>query len=288
MLCTAQCAAQWIEAEAYLDTNRIQIGFPVGLSLEAKANSSVGSWPSLPDTFGALEILKREAPDSVLSSNGIMQYRQHLVLTGWDSGMHTIPALPFGPVQTEPLQLLVETVPVDTTQPFAPIKDIIEPEATFWERWRAVILIAGGVLLLVILLLLLRFRKRAGPRTAEGAAARAMRALARLEEERLLDTGRIRPYYERLSAILRTYLLQRFGLRTGNRTTPEILSAAQGIPVLVPHAAALESVLDSADLAKFAKGIPTPEEGAAAVVEARHFVQLTDASPSTQNTSKAA
>src|SRR4028119_912456 len=82
-------------ATATLDSTRILVGSVATLQLEAVLRKgSALQWPSLPDSLGSLEVLSRGKVDTVLRGGKVM-YRQAVQITGFDSGLFTVPAISF-------------------------------------------------------------------------------------------------------------------------------------------------------------------------------------------------
>jgi hypothetical protein len=80
----------------------------------------------------------------------------------------------------------------------------------------------------------------------------------------------------RLSAIVRTYVEGRFRLRAPEMTTEEFLQAAQSSRELpAEYRSRLNEFLREADLVKFARHVPTMEQGERAFDAARDFVTRT-------------
>jgi len=104
----------------------------------------------------------------------------------------------------------------------------------------------------------------------------AFEALKRLRRRHLLEDGRQPEYYVRLSGIVREYIERRFHLRAAEMTTEEFLQAAQANRDLpVEHRARLGDFLGEADLVKFARHLPSVEQGEGAYEAAREFVAQT-------------
>lgn len=111
------------------------------------------------------------------------------------------------------------------------------------------------------------------PRPADEVA---LEALARLRRDGLLEKGEQVEFYVRLSSIIRTYLENRFHLRAPEMTTEEFLQAAQKAPELSQkHRPLLAQFLSDADLVKFARHQPRPEDAERAYEAAREFVTST-------------
>jgi hypothetical protein len=108
-------------------------------------------------------------------------------------------------------------------------------------------------------------------------------ALARLHELRLRNLpiqGQTERYYVDLSAILRYYVEDRFGLRAPEQTTPEFLDAAAQSGLLSDDQQNfLALFLRHSDRVKFARHEPSVVEMEERLAEAEQFVQDTVPSP---------
>ncbi len=82
-----------------------------------------------------------------------------------------------------------------------------------------------------------------------------------LVAEELVEAGRIKEFYDRISGILRHYIEDRFDLRAPERTTEEFLTELRFADSLSPlHKEVLGEFLTHCDLVKFAKHEPTTEQ----------------------------
>ncbi len=88
----------------------------------------------------------------------------------------------------------------------------------------------------------------------------ALLHLTELFESDLLKRSFIKLYYLRLSEILRSYFEKRYKILAVESTTIEILRAIRPLRLDTGLYQKIQNVLDSSDLAKFAKWIPTPTE----------------------------
>jgi hypothetical protein len=288
IICRAQTDAT---IKSRIDATQVTVGDQVKLFIELTHNTKQSrvQWAVIPDTFNSLEIVEKGKIDTVAQGE-LITYKQRLLVAGFDSGSFKIPAFVFPVIpasgtaytlQTDSFQLLVTTVPVDTTQPFKPIKDIIAVKAT----WRDYIwLIIGGLVFLVLAGFVAYYfirNKRTpipvvvpkGPQ--ETLQEKTLRLLAELDNQKLWQANRIKEYYTALTDILRNYIEERFHTPAMELTTDEILRKAKQHPELTRHYDQLSNVLYTADLAKFAKAQPLPHEHTTAMDQAKEFVVAT-------------
>ncbi len=107
----------------------------------------------------------------------------------------------------------------------------------------------------------------------------AYEALEALERSPLLEQGKVKEYYIRVSDILRTYVERRYGVPALEMATVEVL---EGLEDAGLHGGTLMDVrqfLELADLVKFAKHTPDPEACREAIPAARRLVDATQPQP---------
>jgi hypothetical protein len=116
-----------------------------------------------------------------------------------------------------------------------------------WRRWRARPVAAGGS------------SAPAEPPLAPEAAAE--RALAALAAEGLWERGEHAAYYLRLTEILRSYLEARYGEPATAMTSVEVARLVKAKQPDLKAAAIVRELLQRADLVKFARIKPGPDDG---------------------------
>ncbi len=274
------------KVSARMDAKQITVGDQARYFIEVQHNPSSGklNWPAFTDTFDHLEIVEKGKIDTI-QQGGTVTYRQRLLITGFDSGVFKIPAFQFAIVpntgnpyviQTDSFQLLVQTVAVDTTKEFKPIKNIIFVQ---WS-WRDYIwYIAGGLLLLIIVIAvtiyLVKNRKPAPPAPKAPEVPlqdRYLKKLSELEAMQLWQKNQVKAYYVELTDVVRNYIEERFNTPAMELTTDELLFKVQHHRELQPYYEQLSVILHTADLAKFAKGQPLPQEHFDAMEKAKQFI----------------
>ncbi len=290
LLNAGAAGAQQASVKARVDANRIAVGDQIKLFIEATHNlkDSRLQWAAIPDTFNTLEVVERGKIDTLKQGDQVT-LKQRLLITGFDSGIFRIPSFHFPVIPangaaytlpTDSFDVLVQTIAVDTTQPYKGIKDII----TIERSWRDYLPLIGGGLLLILLAIFIIYyfrknKKVAAPVVERGPAEtlqqKTLRQLSALEQQQLWQAGRIKEYYVQLTDILRSYIEERFRTPALELTTDELLQKAMGHPELRPHYDRLAQILYTADLAKFAKAQPLPQEHTQAMDQSRQFVSET-------------
>lgn len=278
---------QGAKISSRMDATQILVGDQARLFIEIKIDGRNEKllWPQLPDSFNHLEVLDKGKIDTIRDGN-MISYRQRLLITGFDSGMYTIPSIAFSvkpnsdsayTVRTDSFQLLVQTVAVDTSKAFKPIKDIIKVKASWLDYiWY----ILGGALFMALLIFVvwyfIRNRKvkiapaPSGP--SETLEQKTVRLLADLEAKQLWQKGNVKDYYTELTDIVRNYIELRFKTPAMELTTDELLYKVRIHREMQPYESYLSTILHTADMAKFAKGQPLPQEHMDAMEKAVKFV----------------
>lgn len=276
-----------VTATARMDATRIMVGDQARLFLEVRKPDAAEKviWPAIPDTFNNLEIVEKGKIDTATVA-GATLYKQRLLITGFDSGLFKVPPFVF-PVlpasgeqytaTTDSFGLLVQTVEVDTTKAFKPIKGVIAVPSS-WRDYIVQIAI-GVVAVLLIAGIIIYFikRKKAAPKPPpvpdETPHQKASRLLTELEEKQLWQKGKVKEYYIELTDVVRNYLEERFNTPVMELTTDEMLQKMQVNKALQPYRDQMTTILYTADLAKFAKAQPTPAEHTDAMEKAKEVIE---------------
>jgi len=290
-LSTQTASSQVIRAEARVDSSHYLIGDWINLTVEVEHTGNVTLvWPQLTDSLKSLEVIRQSEPTVVQTGMRIFE-RKQWTLASYDSGLFIIPALsiPYTQtndttkrfVHTSPLFISVRSVPIDTTQDIKDIKPPLSVPLSLAEILPYLLALVGIGAIAWLAYVYLKKRKRGEsilppppPRPAHEVALEALRIL---EAERLWQRGKVKEYHSRLTDILRTYIERRHGIMAMEMTTDETLKALtaalpqDGTPVL----STLEEILLRADLVKFARFQPLPEENERSMALARSFIEST-------------
>ncbi len=197
---------------------------------------------------------------------------------------YRVPGSELQPLEIPDAVITVESLLDDQANPATvDVRDIKRPVGVprDYSAWW---IVAGASLaalgLLVGVLWWLRRREAVASAVVERPAHEiALEALNRLRRSHLLEDGQQPEYYVRLSAIVREYVERRFTLRAPEMTTQEFLQAAQSNRDLPGrYRSSLGEFLSEADLVKFARHVPTVQQGERAYEAAREFVTETSRS----------
>ncbi|MCL2131047.1 MAG: BatD family protein [Lentimicrobiaceae bacterium] len=286
------CSGVWSQdyvATGKLDTNVILIGDQVKLTLTIAGESGKQIvFPFFCDTcISGFEIVNRSEMDTIVDGNKV-ELSQNLTLTTFEEGNYVFPAIPFYDVdsvllaQTQEIYLQVNTLEVDT---LLPIKDIKEPLSApiTWKE----ILLYGGISLgtaavLVGIILLIRYlRRKKKPivvvkeKPKIPAHILALEALNKLRQKKLCAAGRIKEHYSELSGIMREYIENRWDISAMEMVSSEIISALENCKIPLAQMKNLEQMLYMADMVKFAKAHPLPDENSLHHQNMVEFVETT-------------
>ncbi|QGY42404.1 hypothetical protein GM418_01660 [Maribellus comscasis] len=286
--------AQQIKATASLDSANILIGDQVKLFLEIDHPKNVKvEFPQLPDTIQSLiEVLERSKVDTFeMDSEELMKQIQSYTITSFDSGSYRIPPYWFtfemdGLVDSVPsngVTLNVYSMTVDTTK--GPT-DIKMPYGAPLSLKEVIPYILGVILIGAIIFLVLysiKRKKKNKPiftrpqKPKEPAHVVALRELDRIKNEKLWQKDKTKQYYSEVTDTLREYIEDRFEISAMEQTTDEILTSFRNRKGLLGEKSFnnLSQILSLADLVKFAKYKPLPDDDNMTLVNSYFFINDT-------------
>ncbi len=240
------------------------------------------SLPEQPGSLGSFEVRSAGELEPTTTESGVIS-RWHLTVSTFETGQVTFPELeltvtgsPTGPftVTTDSVKLEVRSVLPEAAEDILDIKSPLDIPRAWWTYWPW---LAGALLLGLAAWWVWRRRTRAAPdgRTVPPPLPpeeEALAALRELEASDLLGQEQVRPFYTKLSEILRRYLWRRFDIVALEATTSEIVLqlAETGAGTL---SAPTNSILQKCDLVKFARLKPPREKSLTAIGETRTLVE---------------
>lgn len=252
-----------------------------------------------------IEVIAMLPPDTVIENN-VMTLNFKYVVTSFDSTLYHVPFLPifdgtdtiysnsFGLKVTSPeladstLSYLDkinrgETDSIDFKElQLNEIKPLMKAPFVWtdflWILW----LVLGVALLLALIGLIIYLiikKKKKGyfftPPVVLPAHVRATNELDKLKAEKIWLQGREKEFYSKLTDILRRYIYEREGINAMEMTSGEILNNIRQISDVNSVYDNLKQILSTADLVKFAKYKPYPDENDLSMVNAYFFVNQT-------------
>ncbi len=289
VVASSAASAGPVNAAATLDRSTITIGDPTFLTLyaDAEVGYQVGD-PNIAHTVGDLEVLEVLPSGRSTRSGGIARWTFRYRITAWVVGDLAVPPIeiPYngpnganGVATTAPLVLKVATVIQDgentsDVKPLKPQLDLPEALAARLSRIALFVVAAAAFTALAgfIFWMLLRRREQVAAAERLTPVQRALRELDALAEQRLPEKGKTAEHYELLTASLRRYAVQRFGVEPG-RTSRELRAALERAGVDRTQAGAIYEILREGDEVRFRHAIPYPTHAQNAVRAALEVVR---------------
>jgi len=272
-----------------LEPDSILIGQRAGffIELDAPIHSTV-HWPAFSDSLAQqIEVVSFGRIDT-LSTDG-QQYTlgQQLLITAWKPGFIAIAPAPFmlagnGDtllLESEPILLQVKAPELAENATPYDIKPILKVPITPAEvfPW----LLASVLLALAGWLIWRYLNKRKAKPAAESiwekpeipAHIAAISSLESLKNKKLWQNGKVKLYHSELTFILRMYLEKRFGIIALEMTSAEIFQAVLAHLKEEEQIEWLRYILELADLVKFARYQPQPQQNEECMDLALEFVK---------------
>lgn len=289
----AAVSAQNISVNARFDSLQILIGEQTGLTIDATAPAGTDlRFPLFADSVpGGLELVEMQGYDTAPAEGGLVTISAKYLVTGWDSALVYIDALPVlagtDTFLSGPLSLKVIDIEVDTANAICDIKPVYDPPFDWRLVWTIVIIILIVAALVVLGIWLYRKyfknRKQQGEQEPSFVDMRPAHviALERLEELRrhnLWQDGRFKEYYSVLTDILKSYIGRRYAISAVEQTSDDLLRELRmntTIEIDKDAVEQLREILSLADLVKFAKWNPLPADNEKAFEDGKAFVQKT-------------
>lgn len=262
------------QANIFMDSTTFLIGDQVNMQIIV--NAPVGNTVTFPPIGDLLTEEKLELIDQketeVIKGDVNNTFKKTIILTAWEPGSYQIPAMNFTyPKNNEVVEIKSAAVMVTVTAPqvtgdstyIADIKTILPEDANFLD-WLYYFFTHPVVVAIVILLLaflgfyaFMQYRKGSDkviPKTPEEIALERLEAL---KTDDPLATTDFKAFHTQISFTLRAYINGRFKISALERPTSEIMPQIQPHPLMKADLfEELKTVLEHADLIKFAKASP--------------------------------
>jgi len=283
--------AQEITARATVDSTHYLVGDWIHVHIDLLHPRGTTFQPIVGDTLGSFSVVERQPLERVSET----ETRTTFVVSYYDSGNVVIPPMQFlyasagdtasRVIETNPVNLFVSTVAVDTSKDFRDIKPPFSIAMTLAE-----ILLYVAIVLAILAAAYLGYRywKKKNARRPlppayvpppKPAHVIALEKLGRLKEKKLWQQGLLKEYYSETTDIVREYIEKRFKVRALEQTTDEILEAISVYNLPDEATPSLESMLRNADMVKFAKFQPSVTEHEILMTSAYAFVEKTKLTP---------
>ncbi len=287
--------AQRIKATARLDSTNILLGDQIKLFLEIDHPKNVKvEFPQIPDSLnqGLIEVLGRSGIDTFEADNKeLIKQIQSYTITCFDSGSYRISPKWFkidvdgrvDSIPTNGVTLNVFTMKIDTTKGPTDIKMPYEAPLTLKEVTPYIlgVILIGAIIFLI--LYSIKRRKNNKPifarpkKPKEPAHIVAIRELDRIKKEKIWQKGKQKQYHSEITEALRVYIEDRFEIPAMEQTSDETIESFKINKSLLTDAQfiKLSQTLKLADLVKFAKYNPLPDDDSSSLTNAYSFVNET-------------
>lgn len=295
LLCAASFGAmaqEIVSAEVSKDTILIgdQVEWTSSIRVPRGMRASIDSMAGY--VVPGVELLGAFTVDTVERGRDFSMVRTRALVTSFDSGSYVLPPLvvyfdredgtPVDTLRLPGVPLEVTTVPVDTaTYQMYDIRPQFRYPLTFREvlPWGLAAAAAAAVIFLAVKAVLRHRRKSpvlpGRPVPEEPPHVTALRELDRIRNEKLWQSGKQKQYYTEITDALRLYIERRFGIKTIERTSNEILTDLSVKELRPEDFGQLKELFSMADLVKFAKYTASESENENAVPAAVRFVNGT-------------
>lgn len=261
-----------VRLDSQVDLTQVTVGDLIRFTLTVTAGPGVEvDLPEPEPDLGEFEILGHEAAGPV-EEEGNRVWTVAYTLALYETGSFEIPpvavdyrgdGIQAGSVETRAHSVRIESTLSDDAKDILDIKGPLEIPRSLWSLWPWAVAALG-----VAALVLLYLRRRGGE--APPAVSReprlppydeAYRALCRLRDSGLLEEGRFKPYFTRLSEIIRRYLERRYLVQAMESTTTQLLDQLRKTAPALDDLQLFRDFFPCCDLVKFAKyAPPVPEQ----------------------------
>ena len=276
--------AQEPKISAHTDSAQYKVGAWILLHVDAELPPTVDSLViAVKDTLGAFEILN---VDSSPAKAGHQQWLFRLTI--FDTGKVYIPPAIFAykdrgdtltrVAYTNPIPLSIVSIPVDLK---GDIKDIKPPLSAPWKFEDFLPYLLALAVMVLLGLAYWYYRRLKKRREASYVPSKpeippwrvALAALHTVEDQRLWQQGRVKEFYSETTEVIRRFLEDQYGLLALESTSDEIMGQLKPLSAGQSLMKEFRSFFTTADLVKFAKYLPTPEENEQELTWAFHFVR---------------
>jgi hypothetical protein len=291
--------AQEPKISAHTDSVEYKVGSWILLYVDADLPPSVDSLVvAFKDSLGSFEVLS-------VDQSSLKAGRQQWVfrLTVFDTGKVYIPPAVFAYTArgdtavriayANPIPLTIVGIPVDFKGDIKDIKPPLNAPWKFEDFLPYLIALVAVALLGLGYWYYRRLKKRressyVPPKPEIPPWRVALAALHTVEDQRLWQQGRVKQFYSETTEIIRRFLEDQYGLFALESTSDEIVEQLKQTNEAKPLLKDFGSFLTTADLVKFAKYLPTPEENEQELTWAYHFVRTMTPHPASPTPGNAA
>ena len=286
-------AGAQVDVSAKLDSAAITIGDQVNLTISVSNSGDAVIYFPTSDNFaqGGIELIQQTFDTTFDNSGSPLAFNQISTITSFDAGVDTIadlkvrcllPDKSIIEIALDTILLTVNDVAVDTTKAIKDIVGVLSVPYTFADflPWiLLVIIVAGVVVAIYYIYKRVKNKKPILPVAKPVVITPEEKALNELEGLRvsgMWKKGLIKEYHTALTDILRAYIESKMGIAAIEMTTDQILDSYSDLRNIPDGSAEkLRQILSTADMVKFAKSEPLPNEHDRSMNYAVSFVQET-------------
>jgi hypothetical protein len=262
-----------------VDKDKILLGeqFKLDVKLTIPQGVKITDWPSIPDSVNHLEVVGRSAIDSIKQGNKVL-FTQQFIMTGFDSGHWVIPPLTAmvngKEIKSASTAIDVQNIKL-TGNDYNDIKEIIEVEPP-GLNWKTILLYGLGILLIAALVYYWWMKRKSKtqqtkPISKATAYEEAIKAMAILKQDQLVQKGEVKKYYSRLYDIYRVYIGAVSGKNMMLLTTDDILLDMKELMNGQLFSQTAE-VMRISDAVKFAKYVPAQDDALRSMEQIRQTI----------------
>jgi len=253
----------------YLIGDRI----PLTITISTEKGSKINT-PPFPSN-SKIKILDSIKSDTLKSDANQLIIKQRMSVSAYDSGAFYFPSLEYTAIDgsnktsnyiTDSFALAFRTIDVDTTVAIKPIKGPIQVGWSILDYLNQILIGLGLAALIAFLIYYIRKRIKNKPKEiipeiidTRTPKQKASDRLMEIDSMLLWQNGKFKQYYTDVTDCLREYIHAQYGVDTLEMTTGQMLKALR-TKLTKNQLNALQPILESADLVKFAKYTPIDVE----------------------------
>ena len=281
-------AADPVNAAATVDRTSITVGDRIQLSVIVDAEPGfLPSDPTIAHDLGSFEVVQTQQAQKQTRGSQI-QFIYRYAITAWSVGDLVLPPIsvtwvgPNGQTGTAvtgevPVKVVTVIANGEKTDDIKPLKPQLTVAEELLPRLQRIAMGLGAVVAVMVvvgIVLWLLIRKRAAALFEDRLTPvqRALRELDQLAELKLPEQGKTAEHYARLTASLRQYAVDRFGVQPG-RTRREVREALERAGLERTQAAAIYEILREGDEVRFRHTTPYPAHAQNAVRAALEIIR---------------
>lgn len=269
--------AQLLKVETNINKKEIKIGDDITCILKVTYNPSdyFIQKIQIPDTFRGFELVSQAKTDTISQSSSIVT-QSIFHFTHFDSGYYFVPPFPIyckgknnindTILYSDSIGIVVNTIPIDTTQPIKPIYAIRDAKIplTTILKYALIAALLIAVLIFLTIYFYRKYKNKPQEKTKEikfilPPYEQAIQDLQNILQNELWKKYDTKSFYTLWSDILRKYLEEQFHIDCFEKTSSEIISQARKMKELANSRQSMRNLFDTADMVKFAKANPDTE-----------------------------